>query len=114
MKLKAGEIKSLYFDVKADVNAAPFTVIAIKFIAPDLTETERTNPLVTAPIVDSPVLDDEDEEGIILPANTYFLYRSQAGEFVQLGTWTACTRYEDAQPSLVYGDSFTFTVEAPC
>jgi len=50
----------------------------------------------------------------VLPANTYMLYLTQAADFTVAGDWTVCSEYQDAAPSLFFGDDTTLTVEEAC
>jgi len=114
MTIKIGEVgKSLYVGTSFDLNDAPFTVLKLKFTSPDGTITfERTDTVdgITAPAVDSPSLPNVG----VLPANTYMLYLTQAADFTVAGDWTVCSEYQDAAPSLFFGDDTTLTVEEAC
>lgn len=113
MSIKTGEIgKSLYVGTGFNLNAAPFTELTIKFTSPDgaITFSRSTADGVTAPAVDSPVLDNVG----VLPADTYMLYMTQASDFAVDGSWNICTEYQDAAPSLFYGDDTLLDIEASC
>jgi len=114
MTIKVGEIgKSLYVGTTFDMNAAPFTVITLRFTSPDgLTGFTRdsTSDGITAPAVASPALVGTG----ILPANTYALYLTQATDFAVSGNWSVCLQYEDAAPSLFSGDDAVLTIEEAC
>tara|TARA_R110000744_G_scaffold147450_1_gene260406 strand:+ start:145 stop:492 length:348 start_codon:yes stop_codon:yes gene_type:complete len=110
MSIKVGEIgKDLYVGTSFDMNAAPFTSLALNFISPDGTVTfTRTSAAnnITAPNVTSPALPNVGN----LPANTYMLYKTQAVDFAVDGNWTVSTQYEDAT-SLFYGDTTILVIE---
>lgn len=113
MTIKVGEVgKSLYVGTGFDLNAAPFTQIALKFTSPDgVTTFTRTDADgITAPAVDSPALDNTG----VLPANTYMLYLTQAIDFAVSGDWQVCAEYQDAVPSIFFGDDTTLTIGEAC
>lgn len=114
MSIKVGEIgKSLYVGTTFDLNAAPFTALKLKFTSPDgntTFERDDTTDGITAPAVDSPA---QDNVGV-LPANTYMLYKTQANDFAVAGNWKVCAEYQDAAPSLFFGDDATIVVEKAC
>ena len=114
MTIKVGEVgKSLYVGTTFDMNAAPFTVLELKFTSPDGTITfSRTDSGdgITAPAVDSPALPNVG----VLPANTYMLYLTQAGDFTVDGDWQVCAEYQDAAPSIFFGDDTVLTIGKAC
>jgi len=114
MSIKIGEIgKSLYVGTTFNLNAAPFTVLKLKFTSPDGTITftrDNTADGITAPNTDSPALDNVG----VLPANTYMLYKTQETDFAIAGEWTMCCEYQDAVPSKFFGDDTVITIEESC
>lgn len=114
MSIKVGEIgKSLYVGTTFDLNAAPFTVLKLKFTSPDgntTFERDNTSDGITAPAVDSPSLDNVG----VLPANTYMLYKTQEADFAVDGDWKVCAEYQDAVPSKFFGDDTVVTIEEAC
>ncbi len=113
MSVKVGEVgKSIYVGTTFDLNAAPFTELTLNFTSPDgtITFSRTTADGITAPAVDSPALETTG----VLPANTYALYLTQASDFTVAGNWNICLTYEDALPSLFYGDDAVLPVEEGC
>lgn len=114
MTIKVGEVgKSLYVGTTFDLNAAPFTELKLKFTSPDgdisFSRTDSANG-ITAPVVDSPALPNVG----VLPANTYMLYKTQAIDFAVSGDWKVCAEYQDAEPSLFFGDDTAVTIGESC
>ena len=111
--LKEGEVgKGIYVSAGYDLNDAPFTELTLTFRYPatNTSFTRNTADGVTAPAVDSPNI-----PGVgVLPANTYALYTTQATDDFTAGEWTCCLAYEDAAPTLLYGDDGAFTVGESC
>lgn len=111
MTIKAGEVnKPLYLAAGFDMSA--FTLVTIKFTAPDgeVTEKDTTDPNVSVPATDSPAL-----PGVgVLPASTYVLYITDGTVLTTEGDWVTCLQYEDAVPSLYFSDDATLSVGDPC
>lgn len=118
MSIKVGDIgRPIYVATNYDLSSN--TALTLKFTAPNGEVFTRTNPDVTAPGIDSPALppnEDNSFSGGVLPANTYMLYSSQAGDFDSggSGTWTVCGSYTDATPKFYQGDDGALFISEGC
>ena len=116
MTLRVGEVgKKIYVGVDFNVNTAPFTEVTLYFSPPEDSDAvafnRNSSSGVTAPTTDSPDLGGDIG---VLPANTYLVYVTQAGDFTHSGFWTVCAKYEDNAPSVLYGDETRLTVDKAC
>lgn len=117
MTIKVGDVgRPIYVATSFDLSAN--TALSLKFTAPDgVTTFTKNNPDVTAPGVDSPNLPpSEGFPGGILPANTYMLYTTVAGDFDTggAGTWQVCGAYTDGTPKFYQGDDGPLVIEEAC
>ena len=116
MSIKVTEIGKL-FNYGTFFDISGFDTLTLKFTAPDGTETEITDPRVSAPNVDvaaTIINDDGTESQVTFPADTYMQFSALAGDFTQAGTWTVCGTYTDLTPKEFFGDEATFTVGEKC
>lgn len=119
MTVKIGDIGKTIFISTGDelnLNAAPFTVLSLKFTSPDgLTTFTRENPPLASEVVLAPAVNSPNLETVgVLPANKYITYLTQEDDFDQVGEWSICVTYQDAVPSLFIADETKLTVGDGC
>jgi hypothetical protein len=103
MSIQLGDIgRPIYIATTFDLSGN--TELEAKFSLNDVSFTKtKTADGVSAPAIDSPVLPGNPATGFdggVLPANTYMLYTTVAGDFAEggAGLWTTCAAYTDGTP----------------